>query len=48
MGVILKSLIFKADKETQRLSQYIFLTQMNKFFREKEVPFQTIEVFCYM
>ena len=25
------------------LSQYIFLTQTNKFFREKEAPFQVIE-----
>ena len=46
--VILKSLIFKGDKEIERLSQYIFLTQINKFFRETEVPFQVIEMVHYM
>ena len=46
--VILKSSIFKVDKEIQMLSQYIFLTQINKFFREKEVPFQVIEAVHYM
>ena len=36
--VILESLIFEVDKEIHRLSQDIFLTQLNHFFREKEVP----------
>ena len=46
--VTLKSLIFKVDDEIQRLWQYIFLTQINKFFRDKEIPFQVIEAVHYM
>ena len=45
--VILKSSIFQVDKEIKMLSQYIFLTQINQFFREKEVPFQVIEARRY-
>ena len=46
--IILKSSIFQFDKEIKMLSQYIFLTQINKFFREKEAPFQVIEAVHYM
>ena len=46
--VILESLIFEVDTEIHRLSQDIFLTQLNHFFREKEVPLQVIEAIHYM